>query len=133
MWWFHGPQDGGPEHHERKTIMQSLCRAKRYAAVLGALLLVCSVSFAATTEDKDHRDERLKVLQVQTDFVAKTVTIDVANLDSINHLASPKVRLAGSPLALLNSSVNNPALPTDLTPDLPPPVPTDTLSFLYRV
>ncbi len=80
--------------------MQSLCRANRNLAVLAALLFVCSVSFAATTEDNDHKkDARLKVLQVQTDFVAKTVTIDVANLDSINHLSAPKVRLAGSPLS----------------------------------
>ncbi len=112
--------------------MQPLCPGKRKAAVLVAVLVLMSVSHPAKAEDKERKpDERIKVTQVMTDYVAKTVTIGVEDLDSIQHLAAPKVRLAGSPLSVLNSTVNNTAHTGVLTAGLPSPVPTG--SFLLEV
>jgi hypothetical protein len=112
--------------------MHPLCPGNRKAAVLAAILLVLSVSYPAKAEDKDRKEDvRIKVTQVQTDYVAKTLTIGVEDLDSINHLAAPKVRLAGSPLNVLNSTVNNTAHTGVLTAGLPSPVPTG--SFLLEV
>jgi hypothetical protein len=86
----------------------------------------------AQAEDKDRKgDELLKVTQVQTDFVAKTLTISVADLDSAKHLSAPNVRLAGSPLTVLNSSVNNSTHTGVVTASLPSPVPAG--SFLLEV
>jgi hypothetical protein len=115
--------------------MHPLCTGNRKAAVLAAtVLFLLSVSYPARAndEDKDHKaDPRIKVTQVQTDYVAKTLTIGVENLDSINHLAAPKVQLAGSPLSVLTSTVNNSAHTGVLTAGLPSPVPTG--SFLLEV
>jgi hypothetical protein len=84
-------------------------------------------------EDKDRKEEdpRIKVTQVQPDYVAKTLTIGVGGLDSINHLSAPGVRLAGSPLTVLNSSIDNAAHTGVLTAGLPTPIPTG--SFLLEV
>jgi hypothetical protein len=111
--------------------MYRFCSSNRKAMLVAALILL-SVSYSAKAEDKDRKaDERIKVTQVLTDYVAKTVTIGVADLDSINHLAAPKVRLAGSPLTVLNSSVNNTAHTGVLKASLPSPIPTG--SFLLEV
>jgi hypothetical protein len=109
-----------------------MCPANK-AAVLASLLILFSVSHLTKAEDKDHKeqDPRIKVTQVQTDYVAKTLTIGVGELDSINHLSAPSVRLAGSPLTVLNSSVNNAAHTGVLTAGLPTPIPTG--SFLLEV
>ncbi len=115
--------------------MHPLRRRNRKIVVLAAaVLFVLSVSYPASAkeEDKDHKkDLRIKVTQVQTDYVAKTITIGVENLDSSNHLAAPTVRLAGSLLGVLNSTVNNAAHTGVLTASLPSPVPTG--SFLLEV
>jgi hypothetical protein len=113
--------------------MNLLCPANRKAAVLAvAALFLLSYPASAKEKDKDHKkDQRIKVTQVQTDYVAKTVTIGVENLDSSNHLTAPKVLLAGSPLSVLNSTVNNATHTGVLTAGLPSPVPTG--SFLLEV
>jgi hypothetical protein len=115
--------------------MHPLRPGNRNAAVLAAaVLFLVSVSCPAKAadEDKDHKeDQRIKVTQVQTDYVAKTVTIGVANLDSSNHLSAPTVLLAGSPLSVLNSTVDNSVHTGVLTASLPSPVPTG--SFLLEV
>ncbi len=114
--------------------MYSLFSGNGKASALAALLVLLSVSSPAKAEDKDQKkenDERIRVTQVQTDYVAKTLTIEVERLDSISHLAAPSVRLAGSPLTVLNSSVNNMAHTGVLTAGLPSPIPTG--SFLLEV
>jgi len=76
-------------------------------------------------------DDRLLVTQVQVDYTAKTLTISVSHLDQANHLAPPRVRLAGSPLIVVNSAINNAGHTGVLTANLPLPIPTG--SFLLEV
>ncbi len=115
--------------------MHPLRRGNRQIVVLAAaVLFLVSVSYPASAKEDDKDDKkdlRIRVTQVQTDYIAQTITIGVENLDSINHLAAPKVRLAGSTLSVLNSTVNNAAHTGVLTAGLPSPVPTG--SFLLEV
>src|SRR5260221_13963634 len=96
----------------------------------GSVLFIGVFLFALSHLAKAD-DDLLQVTQVQVDYTAKTLTISVSHLDQANHLASPKVRLAGSPLVVVNSSVNNSAHTGVLTANLPLPVPTG--SFLLEV
>jgi hypothetical protein len=97
---------------------------KGFVFLVGLFLLVVSCNARA-------EDDRLRVTQVQTDFIAKTLTITVSDLDEIHHLPAPKVRLAGSPLVVANSVVNSSAHTGVITANLPSPVPTG--SFLLEV
>ena len=97
---------------------------KGFVFLMGLFLLAVSHSAKAD-------DDRIRVTQVQTDYVAKTLTIAVSDLDKAKHLAAPKVRLAGSPLVVVNSVVNNIAHTGVITANLPSPVPTG--SFLLQV
>jgi len=97
---------------------------KGFVFLMGLFLLTVSHSAKAD-------DDRIRVTQVQTDYVAKTLTIAVSDLDKAKHLAAPKVRLAGSPLVVVNSVVNNIAHTGVITANLPSPVPTG--SFLLQV
>src|SRR5260370_21683622 len=96
---------------------------KGFVFLMGLFLLAVSPSAKAD-------DDRIRVTQVQTDYVAKTLTITVADLDKPKHLAAPKVRLAGSPLVILNSVVHNIAHTGVVTANLPSPVPPG--SFLLE-
>src|SRR5260370_12207456 len=89
---------------------------KGFVFLMGLFLLAVSPSAKAD-------DDRIRVTQVQTDYVAKTLTITVADLDKPKHLAAPKVRLAGSPLVILNSVVTNIPHTAPATPTLPTPSP----------
>src|SRR5260370_35737190 len=97
---------------------------KGFVFLMGLFLLAVSPSAKSD-------DDRIRVPQVQPDFVAKTLTITVADRDKPKHLAGPKVRLAGSPLVVLNSVVNTIAHTGVVTANLPSPVPTG--SFLLEV
>ncbi len=105
-------------------MMHPLAIRKGFVVLVGLFLLV--VSRNAKAED-DH----LRVTKVQTDFVAKTLTITVSDLDETQHLPSPKVRLAGTPLGVANSVVNSSAHTGVITANLPSPIPTG--SFLLQV
>jgi len=105
-------------------MMNSLTVRKGFVLFAGVFLL--GFSHLAKADD-----DRLRVTQVQVDYIAKTLTISVSHLDQANHLPPPKVRLAGSPLVVVNSSVNNGAHTGVLTANLPLPVPTG--SFLLEV
>jgi hypothetical protein len=94
-------------------------------------VLLVSLFLLAVSHQAKAEDNHLKVTQVQVDYTAKKLTITVSGLDEAKHLAAPKVRLAGSPLTVLNSSVNNSAHTGVLTAGLPSPVPTG--SFLLEV
>ena len=100
--------------------------AIRKEFVIFACMFLLAVSRNAKAEDG-----HLQVTQVQTDYTAKTLTISVADLDETHHLSSPKVRLAGSPLAVANSAFNSSAHTGVITANLPSPVPTG--SFLLEV
>jgi len=91
-----------------------------------ASLFLFAVALQAQAED-----HRLQVTQVQVDTAAKTLTISVAHLDETKHLAAPKVRLAGSPLVVVNSVVNTGIHTGVVTTNLPSPIPTG--SFLLEV
>src|SRR5258708_40154763 len=105
-------------------MLSSLTVGKGSVVFVGLFLL-------ALTHLAKADDDLLRVTQVQVDYTAKTLTISVSHLDQANHLAPPKVRLAGSPLVVVNSSVNNGAHSGVLTANLPLPVPTG--SFLLEV
>jgi len=112
-------------------MMQRLCPGGARAAVLVAVLLATGARPVKAEDQGRREDERLKVTQVQTDFIAKTLTISVAELDAAKHLSAPKVRLAGSPLSVLSSTVDNGTHTGVLTASLPSTIPTG--SFLLEV
>jgi hypothetical protein len=68
-------------------------RASRTGVVSLAGLFLLTISHLAGAADSP-----LRVTQALVDYTAKTVTISVSGLDDSKHLASPKVRMAGSPL-----------------------------------
>jgi hypothetical protein len=76
-------------------------------------------------------DDGVTILVAKADYVARTLTVSVANLDAFRHLTTPKAWLAGVPLTVTVSTVNS-ALHTGLlTLALPNPVPTG--SFLLEI
>lgn len=105
-------------------MMYPLAIRKGFVVLVGLVLFVISGNAKA---DDDH----LRVTQVQTDYVAKTLTITATGVDKTNHLPPPKVKLAGSSLVVANSIVNNGTHTGVITANLPSPVPTG--SFLLEV
>lgn len=97
---------------------------KSLAFVLGLFLLAACHEAKAT-------DNQLRVTKVEANYIAKTLTVAARNLDNTKHLPSPKVWLAGSPLVVATSTVNNSTHTGVLTANLPSPIPTG--SFLLEV
>jgi hypothetical protein len=105
-------------------IMHPFAIGKGFVVFVGLSLLALCCNLTA-------EDGRLRITQVQTDYVAKTLTITAAGLDDTHHLPAPTVRLGGSPLAVSSSVVNNSTHMGVITANLPSPVPTG--SFLLEV
>lgn len=95
------------------------------------MLMALAVFLFASAGAVRADDSAIKVTVAQVDYVARTLTATVANLDHSHQLRPPRVWLAGTPLPVLTSSINEGMHTGTLTVGLPNPVPVG--SFLLEI